>query len=206
MYNFRSVVLTATIYFGLAISPVFATPILNIDVNGQLTGATGIDINGSLFDVEFLKGTCSGLFAGCDESSDFFWTTQSEAIDASNALGNQIFNSLNPIFNSSPELIYGCSSTLVCDIRSLYGFAFGSPNLTAAYNYSVRGGENLVQPWLFERVTEIASPIVSYAWWSAATVKPGPNPVPAPQTLGLFLLGVFGLVINRNKKPNIQEK
>jgi opacity protein-like surface antigen len=35
-------------------------------VGGQLHGAFGVDVNGSLYDVEFLGGTCIELFDGCD--------------------------------------------------------------------------------------------------------------------------------------------
>jgi hypothetical protein len=38
---------------------------------GQILGASGVDVGGTLYDVEFLDGTCIALFSGCDEVSDY---------------------------------------------------------------------------------------------------------------------------------------
>ncbi len=43
-------------------------------VGGILHGASGVDVGGTLYDVEFLDGTCIVLFNGCDQSSDFTFT------------------------------------------------------------------------------------------------------------------------------------
>ena len=40
---------------------------LEIDGAGQLTDATGVDVDGSLYHVEFVDGTCAALFVGCDD-------------------------------------------------------------------------------------------------------------------------------------------
>ena len=62
---------------------------LNV-VGGQLVGASGVDVDGTLYDVEFVDGTCVDLFNGCDESSDFMFTTEAAALMASQALLDQV--------------------------------------------------------------------------------------------------------------------
>jgi len=71
--------------------PVAALPILEVDATGKLTGATGVDVDGSLFDVVFLDDTCRDLFDGCDDPSDFVFQTSVEALTASIALLEQVF-------------------------------------------------------------------------------------------------------------------
>jgi hypothetical protein len=41
---------------------VAAAPILQASSGGILTGATGVDVNGTLYDVQFVDGSC---VAGC---------------------------------------------------------------------------------------------------------------------------------------------
>lgn len=46
-----------------------ATLLVNDD--GILTGANGVNVGGTFFDVRFATGTCIELFSGCDEVEDF---------------------------------------------------------------------------------------------------------------------------------------
>jgi hypothetical protein len=52
---------------------------------GKLSGATGVDVGGSLFDVSILDGSCTGLFLGCDATEDFVFTTLGDATVAAQA-------------------------------------------------------------------------------------------------------------------------
>lgn len=79
---------------------------IQVDGSGILTGATDIDIDGTLYDVLFLDGSCASLYDGCDEVSDFNFTTEAEAVDASLALLEQVFLR-NPFFGENPEFING---------------------------------------------------------------------------------------------------
>ena len=57
-----------------------AAVILNVDsVSGQLLGAEKVDVNGTLFDVEFLDGLCVDLIKGCDGTDSFVFQTFEEA-------------------------------------------------------------------------------------------------------------------------------
>jgi len=51
-------------------TPAFAIPTLIVN-GGQLEGATGVDVGGTLYDVEFLDGTCVTLYMGCDSVDGF---------------------------------------------------------------------------------------------------------------------------------------
>jgi hypothetical protein len=44
-------------------------------VGGQLIGASDVLVDGSLYDVRFLDGSCITLYSRCDEASDFTFQT-----------------------------------------------------------------------------------------------------------------------------------
>src|SRR5262245_51552264 len=61
-------------------------------VNGTtLTGARNVDVNGTLYDVDFLDGTCVAIFSGCNAISDFTFQSDLSAQAASQALLDQVF-------------------------------------------------------------------------------------------------------------------
>ena len=93
------------------VAPIVGAATLNI-VNGQLLGASGVDVDGTLYNVEFLDGTCIALFNGCDESTDFTFQSEATADAAGAALMDQVFlDSALGLFDSNPELTAGCSNT-----------------------------------------------------------------------------------------------
>ena len=51
-------------------------------------GATDVNIDNHLYNIEFLDGRCTHNFTGCDEPSDFAFNTQEQAVAASWALVN----------------------------------------------------------------------------------------------------------------------
>lgn len=58
------------------------TPTLAATVNvvgGELQGATGVDVGGTLYTVEFLDGTCVSLYDNCDATTDFTFQTLADA-------------------------------------------------------------------------------------------------------------------------------
>ena len=81
---------------------------LNV-IDGILHGASDVLVGGSLYDVQFLDGTCIDLFNGCDETSDFTFQTQASALLAAQALLDQVFlDGPQGQFDSSPTLTNGC--------------------------------------------------------------------------------------------------
>ena len=63
-----------------------AAATLLVNGSGQLTGAAGVNVNGTLYDVTFVEGTCFDLFTGCDALADFTFITAADALAASEAL------------------------------------------------------------------------------------------------------------------------
>ena len=99
--------------------------VLLVNGSGLLTGATGVNVGGTLYDVEFVDGTCIAVFDGCDDGSDFALRTLSEAEAASQALLDQVFLDVPGLgmFDSTPSLTYGCPGDIdnVCFVEIFFG-------------------------------------------------------------------------------------
>ncbi len=79
--------------------------------NGLLHGAQEIQVGNQLLDVSFQEGTCIGLFSGCDETSDFFFSDITTAHDANLALLDQVFvDGSAGLFDSIQTLTFGCEN------------------------------------------------------------------------------------------------
>ena len=91
---------------------VQADPALLVDGNGRLTGATGVEVAGVMYDVAFVEGTCIDLFSGCDEQSDFTFGTQGEALAASQVLLDAVLlDGGQGAFDTAPDQTFGCEGT-----------------------------------------------------------------------------------------------
>ena len=90
------------------LSSSFAAELL-INSNGQLTGATGVDVNGELYDVTFEDDYCYAIFDGCDFNTKFPFQGIGEVQSAALALLQQVIvDTAEGNFASEPGLIYGC--------------------------------------------------------------------------------------------------
>jgi hypothetical protein len=111
---------------------------LNVDGSGQLTGATNVDVGGSLYNVTFVAGNCIANFSGCDSASDFAFNSKSAADAAAQALLDQVFIGA---FDSAPENTFGCGSPAPaggCSALVPYGFGLLPESViaTAAFNWA----------------------------------------------------------------------
>ena len=82
---------------------------LVIDDNGVLTGVNGLNVEGTLFNVEFVDGSCDSIFGGCTQDN-FDFNTFDGALAAGQALLDQVFTG-GPItfpFDANPSLTAGC--------------------------------------------------------------------------------------------------
>lgn len=179
--------------YGIGLGSAHAAAVLQLS-GGELTGALDVNVSGTLYDVEFVEGTCIVLFSGCDEPSDFTFTTMASGRDASFALLNQVFRDVPAgNFDSDPSLTFGCEPNPTADfclaitpwgLTTVAGFA----NTDFAANALGPGGfAALATMFVTEDTT--AFPQWVYARWTPATVEP----VPEPGTVSLLALGVLGL-------------
>ena len=62
----------AAVLLGLSLtSAPAAAATLITDTNGQLTGASGVNVDGTLYDVVFGPGSCADNFGTCDSTTIF---------------------------------------------------------------------------------------------------------------------------------------
>ena len=182
----------------LLIAPAEAGPTLLINGSGQLTGANGVVIGSSVYDVAFEDGTCASIFGDCTSSSNFNFTTFSQAASASQALLDQVFvDSGSGQFDTNPALTFGCSDPDGCFVTMPYetfsgGFYaeeawntpttdFGNVSLTVTGDFDSRNYDDHV-----------------YAFFSY--VGPYVAGVPEPASWAMMLLGFAGIGLAMRRK------
>ena len=174
---------------------------LNVDGGGILLGASGVDVGGTLYDVEFVGGSCIGLFDSCDSVLDFDFITQEDAENAAQALLDQVFiDGTSGNFDSLPDLTKGCAGVIggnqVCTIETPFGmhptdtqFFWGA----RAVNWAPPDTDNVNSNFTSKSFDVSNFPVMSYAKWTPA--------VPVPAAVWLFGSGLIGLVgFSRRKK------
>jgi hypothetical protein len=116
--------------------PIASRAALVIDGNGILTGATGVVVNGRLYDVEFVDGTCAEVFNGCALGTLNFPFEGHLALPASQALLNQVFGDGTQLFDSNPSLTNGCSSVFSCSVITPHSRSATGVSVAQAINHS----------------------------------------------------------------------
>ncbi len=173
-----------------------ATPVT--DINGNLLGATNVDVLGTLYDVTFVDDTCINAFNGCTAVSDFTFMTAADAGAAAQALLDQV---LMGVFDDTPGLTLGCQNIALCEVWTPYNWRPFQNTFVidafAAHNYSA-----LFESGGFLDITAIrgtnddfdfaTSDTAVWAVWSTAG---GPQPLPEPGSLTLISFGLIGMVI-----------
>ena len=183
----------AAVLLGLSLtSAPAAAATLITDTNGQLTGASGVNVDGTLYDVVFGPGSCADNFGTCDSTTIFQFATQTAAEAAARALLAQVFiNDGTLLVDDIPTLTFGCTSAFVCQALIPYAADDSFNSNVTARNFpaanEVRDGVGSIRlSNSFSTTVGSTAPSV-YASFTPASA------VPEPTTWLMLILGLFGV-------------
>lgn len=184
-YGFSA--LTITLF--VAASPANAAT-LNV-VGGQLIGASGVNVGGNLYDIEFINGRCTTLFDGCNSAADFTFSDAGSATVASQALLDQVFlDGVSGSFDSIPNLTNGCTSSFACNALTPFATDGTAVTLASARN---NAGANV-------DVTTFASLSTSGSTTAVGTqVYVIWTPIPEPGTALLMGMGLLAMGVGKRR-------
>jgi len=189
-------------FFSLALALAFGfslptnAAILIYEGGGQVAGATEVNVNGILYDVDFVDGTCAFIFSGCDEISDFTFNDEATANAASQALLDQV---LIGQLDTHPAFVKGCDAPVTCDFYT--PFSLGPdrtrPHITTVTNSFIRNwnSASLHDDGPYAQYYRSVNDDTTY-WhnddrvytvWSVTTV-------PLPPAASLFMSSLIGLM------------
>lgn len=176
---------------GLAGMSARAEVLLRVE-GGLLTGASGVLVNGSLYDVSFQDGSCNSLQLGCTQ---FTFDNAGAAAAAAQALLDQVFVG---IYDTNPSLTRGCTLPAACLVSTIYGPDPAGPldfNLATTTNSVLDGGDSVVAGGIIGAAFDTTPKNdLTMALWTAATR------VPEPPALALVLAGLGAVAALRRRK------
>lgn len=187
--------LAGTLAFGLVPSEARATAILDV-VDGQLLGARNLDVDGALYDVTFVEGSCFTLFDECDEASDFPINDEATARAAGQALLDQVFiDSVFGEFDSDPSLTGVCNLPDGCQLIIPFAVDRNLVSWILSVNGPDESLDNLFDGTIPKRNDTSEAPFAAYAFFSRTSTS-----IPEPSTLLLFGLGLVGLGLTSRRR------
>lgn len=170
--------------------------------SGELIGATEVDVNGTLYDIEFISQNCFGLFSGCDSENDFAFNTIEDADAASLALEQQVFNDSDAIhlnYDTNPQFTANITNSVSGQILTPYTLRLTGPSPRGVFTSAFTNSTAIVDSIELVVLARGSRPFgdATYAVWSVAQV----TVVPLPSAVWLFGTGIAGLLgLPRRKK------
>ena len=196
----RKVALALATVAALSMSAPTAAASLIVNGSGQLTGATGVTVNGATYDFSFLDGTCASLFGGCDANSDFDFTTLTDAQAAAQALLDQVLiDGPDGQFDTDYAKTFGCATNDVptCDVLIPYALSDEGFDAAIARNKPTSDTSAIfihLKSLDFDSSDSSSFVFARFALTAAA--------VPEPGTWAMMLLGFggVGLAMRRRRR------
>ena len=155
-----------------------ASPVL---VDGKLRGASNVDVDGMLYDVEFVEGTCISVFDGCDSADDFAFGDLATATAASQALVDQVFlDRAEGAFDTDASITYGCTNPGLGSVQSPYSLVDDDHiGVGIALNASTEVNDGIADGSTLKTADSSVGAGQFYVfgvWTPAAAVTPLPGP------------------------------
>jgi hypothetical protein len=172
--------------------PAFADAATLLVENGELTGATGVQVNGRLYNVTFVDGSCIDLYSGCDSPLDFVFPDRASATLAAQALLDQVLlDGPAGAFDGNPRLTRGCEFGPLfnlCVMATPFDVNPERVFTMKAYNWST--GRDELEMNAYEPFNDFADVYTTWAYWT---------PVTEPGTFALLVFGLGGLGLARRR-------
>jgi hypothetical protein len=193
-------------------TPLSAAVTLNVE-NSLLIGASGVNVSGVEYNVEFLDGSYNQALG----TTPITFTSADSALVASQALLDQVFvnsdlyGNFDDILSGSTYFFTrGCTSFLVCSAMTPFGFHQTEDTLSYGVNvavarnryYSPDGGT-----YLSDDIVYMTGPIDvdslgpgSFIWarWSLRPVAE----IPEPSTYAMLGIGLLGVIWMRHRRKD----
>lgn len=188
--------LAATVAAFAGVAAEAPAAVLLVNDGGELTGAEGVDVDGTLYDVTFVDSSCGAIFGSCDALTVFNFATLNDAAAAAQALIDQVFvNGVLGNFDDVPSLTAGCTGVSECNAHVPYVVDGALVRTAVARNNPLGVGSDFVGIGGVGVDIDLSISISTYAVFDAVPVgpdTPGAD-VPAPGALLLLSFGLAGL-------------
>jgi len=185
----------------LATSAPALAAVLTVNGSGQLTGATGVTVGNSVYNVVFMDTSCVTAFNGCAVTSDLNFTTFADSELAAQALLDQVLiDSGAGLFDSDYTLTFGCSTNDSNACRVTIPFQVGNftGQVNQALNTNTTDMTNLAVMIPSQDVATL--PGIVYAVFTPSSAA-----VPEPSTWAMMLIGfgAIGFALRRRRQTDL---
>ena len=190
----RSLLLSLLLALGFSLGASADAVTLNV-VGGVLTGASDVNVGGTLYDVQFVDGTCIDVFDGCDAAGDFAFGDLTTANLASQALLDQVFvDGVDGNFDTVMTIVTGCSSAVTCTVQTPYAVVDAADfNVSIALNFPDEVNDGLgagPNARTADSGFGVVGSFYVYGVWS----------LPEPSTGAILALGMVGFVATQRRR------